>query len=119
MREQNMLKAKARWLIKDVKENRVPWRQYYGTRNETYALTQIRILQYMCQFHRGPTVMRHHYRALYLPFYHAIESEPMDTAQHITSFITKNLEMFQEIDTLPPGSINRRVGDLKDDALDV
>ena len=84
-----------------------------------YVLTQIRILQYMCQFHRGSTVMRHHYRALYLPFYHAFPDEHLDTAQHIANFITENLEMFQEIDTIPPGSINRRVRDLEDDALDV
>ena len=119
MREQSVREAKARWLIKDVKENRVPWRRYDGTQHETYVLTQIRTLQFMCHIHRGPAAAGYHYRTLYFPFIHVFPDPDTNTVQHIADFITKNLQMFQEIDTLPPGSVNRRVRDLEHDDLDV
>ena len=106
-------------MVKDVKENRVPWRRYDGTQNETYVLTQIRTLQLMCHIHRGPTAAGFYYRPLYFPFAHALPDSDKDMAQRIANFITQNLKMFQEIDTLPPGSTNRRVRDLEDTDLDV
>ena len=98
--------------IPDLQE-RVAWKRWDGTRNETYCLTQIRTLQLMCHVFRREDMNP----AFVGTFEHQANANrhKRHNVEQIGHFITKHLQMFQEMGSLPPGTLNWRVKHLEND----